>query len=198
MPRRAHRAKESLDFLRADLAAEGLIGRERHDPANRAARRRLDRVRGKGGVVVLADAHRRGVRNPDAGRRKPRPCRIKAHIRRRAIRNRDRFSFLIVDGDDPAQRLQVLNHGRSSRGHIFRGKPEMLSAFGSTSNVAPIMTNAMRLPPLTLAQPCQLPSCTTASPALQHDVAAVKQQRPLTFQQDAVIDRGRFVHRRAE
>ena len=61
-PRRAHRAKKSLDLLHADLAAEGRIGRERHDPANRAARRRLDRVRGKGGVVVSADPHRRGAR----------------------------------------------------------------------------------------------------------------------------------------
>src|SRR5262249_15984406 len=68
------------------------------------------------------------------------------------VRDGDRLSFFVVDGNDATHRPQPIVHGRSS-------------TFGPLSKAAPIMTKAMRLLPLTLLHPCQLPSCTTTSPA---------------------------------
>src|SRR5262249_57261837 len=101
-------------------------------------------------VSVFTNARGRRVGGPDAHGRESRPCRIAAHVRRRSVRDGERLSFLVVDGNDAAHRPQPVDHSYT---------------FGSLSKTAPIMTNAMRLPPLKLLHPCQLPSCTTTSPA---------------------------------
>src|SRR5207302_10111206 len=103
-------------------------------------------------TAEAGDHRRRGMREPDARRGELRPCRVAAHVGSRPVRDRNRASLFVVDGDDPAHRLCFADHRH------FR-------MFGGLSKTAPIMTKAIKLTPLRLVQPCQLPSCTTTSPA---------------------------------
>src|ERR1700722_11908255 len=106
-------------------------------------------------IAERTDARRRCVGYPDACRGEAWPRRIKLDLGRQTVGDGNRFAFIIIDRDDTPDRFQNIAHEA----------PHGAQTFGSCSKVAPIMTNAIRLPLFRLVQPCQLPSCTTTSPA---------------------------------